>query len=108
VYGVFLRSGTDAQVDRINVDGPAVSPTALYADVVYTFSGSALTTPPVTTLLRSPADGDDATVLKNRRPHGPQSFGDRFDVRRQGATAFGIEVRGADQLLARALLPWPA
>jgi hypothetical protein len=106
-YGLVLSSHPDAAVGRISVDLPATQPDKLYADVVYTATGFALGVP-VTTLLRSPAPaGDHGTDLHNRRGSGPRNFRDRFDVKRQGASMIGVQVRGAGHLLARVLLPWP-
>jgi hypothetical protein len=106
-YGLVLTSHPDAAVGRISVDGPATKPDELYADVVYTASGPALGVP-VTTFLRSPPPaGDLGTMLSNRRGSGPESFRDRFDAKQQGASTFGIQVRGGGHLLARVLLPWP-
>lgn len=106
-YGVVLSSNADASVGRISVDGPAVRPDELYADVVYTATGTALGAP-VTTLLRSPPPAADlGTVLQNRRGAGAEDFRDRFDVEQRGASAFGVQVRGGGHLLARVLLPWP-
>jgi hypothetical protein len=106
-YGLVLTSHPDAAVGRISVDGPATKPDELYADVVYTASGSALGVP-VTTFLRSPPPaGDHGTVLRNRRGSGPGSFRDRFDAEQRGASTFGVQVRGGGHLLARVLLPWP-
>jgi hypothetical protein len=106
-YGVVLTSSPEAAVGRISVDGPATRPDELYADVVYTATGSALGQPE-TTLTRSPPPaGDVGTVLRNRRGSGPESFRDRFDVEQRGASMFGIQVRGGVHLMARVLLPWP-
>ena len=106
-YGVVLSSHADASIGRISVDGPAIYPDTLYADVVYKAGGSALGKP-LTTFLRSPAPARDVgTVLHNLRGSGPEDFRDRFQVTQRGASAFGVQVRGAGHLLARVLLPWP-
>jgi hypothetical protein len=106
-YGVVLTSNAEAAIGRISVDGPATRPDELYADVVYTATGSALGEP-VTKFLRSPPPpGDIGTVLRNRRGSGPQSFRDRFDAKQRGASLFGIQVYGGGHQLARVLLPWP-
>ncbi|MCW3003938.1 MAG: hypothetical protein JWQ20_3236 [Conexibacter sp.] len=106
-YGVVLTSNAEASIGRISVDGPATKPDELYADVVYTASGSALGVP-VTTFLRSPPPaGDVGTGLRNRRGSGPQDFRDRFDAKQRGASMFGIQVYGGGHQLARVLLPWP-
>jgi hypothetical protein len=106
-YGLVLTSHSDAAIGRIFVDGPATKPDELYADVVYTASGSALGMP-VTTFLRSPPPaGDLGTVLSNQRGSGPTRFADRFDAKQRGAATFGVQIRGGSHLLARVLLPWP-
>jgi hypothetical protein len=106
-YGLVLSSLADASIRRISVDGPAIYPDALYADVAYTAAGRALGKP-ATTFLRSPAPARNVgTVLHNLRGSGPEAFRDRFQVTQRGASAFGIQVRAAGHLLARVLLPWP-
>lgn len=106
-YGLVLSSLADASIGRISVDGPAIYPDTLYADVAYTAGGTALGRP-LTTFLRSPARaGDAGTVLHNLRGSGPDDFRDRFQVTQRGASAFGVQVRGAGHVLARVLLPWP-
>jgi hypothetical protein len=106
-YGLILSSRADASIGRISVDGPAIDPDTLYADVVYTAGGAALGKA-ATTFLRSPARaGDVGTVLHNLRGAEPEYFRDRFQITRRAASAFGIQVRAAGHLLARVLLPWP-
>lgn len=106
-YGVVLPTYDEAFVGRIVVDGPAQSADSLYAYVIYTAGGSALGTPETTVTRSPPPDGDTGTVLKNHRGSGPTRFGDRFVLRRRGASAFGVQVRGAGRQLARVWLPWP-
>jgi len=106
-YGVVLTPQAHAQVERLSVDGPATAQDELYADAVYTASGTRLETP-VTSLLRSPSPKTTtATVLDNRRGSGPKDFRDRFDVQQQGATAFGLLVTNDTGALAQVRLPWP-
>jgi hypothetical protein len=106
-YGLVLSSDPAAAIDRISVDGPAIGPDQLYADVVYTAHGPDLGTPDTVLSRTPPPSGDLGTVLHNQRGSGPQDFRDRFDVPRRGAEAFAIQVRADGRLLARVLLPWP-